>query len=143
MFHNFISQDERKEIGGSEFIEIQYCKLKKETSIKKIVSVNKIRNWKDDSLYINIDDFASFISNYGKILNSGTYNNLETGLIDATGFNYYSPEQTKQIIKMIESEKPLDYQIFIDLLNKVQEYNGFYLLGIYKLKILFLKIYNI
>lgn len=130
MFHNFENQEERKKSGGSKFIEIQYCKLKKGTSIKEIVSVNKIDNWKDDSLYIHIDDFDSFISNYGEIFNSGTYNNLETGLIDITGINYYSIEQTKEIIKIIEIQKPLDYQIIIYWLNKIQEYNGFYFLGI-------------
>lgn len=128
MFHSFNSQTERKNFGGTQFIEIQYCKLEKGTSIKKIV--NKIDYWKEDSLYIHIDDFDDFISNYGKIFNSGTYSNLETGLIDETGINYYSPEQTKEIIKIIEMQKPLDYQVLIYWLNKAQEYNGFYFLGI-------------
>lgn len=128
MFHSFNSQTERKKFGSSQFIEIKYCKLKKGTSIKKIVS--KIDYWKEDSLYIHIDDFDNFISNYGKIFNSGTYSNLETGLIDETGINYYSLEQTKEIIRIIETQKPLDYQTIIYWLNKVQEYNGFYFLGI-------------
>ena len=68
MFHSFNSQTERKNFGGTQFIEIQYCKLEKGTSIKKIV--NKIDYWKEDSLYIHIDDFDDFISNYGKIFNS-------------------------------------------------------------------------
>lgn len=128
MFHSFNSQNERKNFGSSQFIEIQYCKLKKGTNIKKIVS--EIDYWKEDSLYIHIDDFDDFISNYGKIFNTGTYNNLETGLIDETGINYYSPEQTKEIIKIIEMQKPFDYKVLIYWLNKVQEYNGFYFLGI-------------
>lgn len=128
MFHSFNNQTERNNFGSTKFIEIQYCKLKKGTSIKKLVT--KIDNWKEDSLYIHIDDFDDFLSNYGKIFNSGIYSNLETGLIDETGINYYSPEQTEEIIKIIEMHKPLNYKILICWLNKAQEYNGFYFLGI-------------
>ena len=35
MFYSFKNKDERRQFGGSAFIEIQYCKLKSKTKIKK------------------------------------------------------------------------------------------------------------
>lgn len=130
MFYTFKNQEERRQFGGTGFIELQYCKLKRRTKIKKIVSVNKIKHWQDDSLYIYVDDIDCFLSSYGAIFNCGTYNNSETGLIDVFDIKYYSLEQTEEMINLIEKEKPVDYQILLSWLDKVKDNNGFYFLGI-------------
>lgn len=52
MFYTFSSQEEQRKFGGSYFIELQYCRLKPGTEIKKIISVAAIEDWKNDSLYI-------------------------------------------------------------------------------------------
>ena len=46
------------------------------------------------------------------------------------GINYYSREKAELIIERVKKEKPLDYQILLSWLEKVNEYIGFYVLGI-------------
>ncbi len=130
LFYSFTSQEERNKFGGSYFIELQYCKLAQGTEIEKIVSVSSIEYWKNDSLYIYGDDDNTFASCYGKIFTGGIYNNKKSGIVDIYGINYYSQEYTDSIMKTITKMKPLDYQALFAWLEKVREYNGFYILGL-------------
>ena len=59
LFLVFNSQEERREYGGSAFIEMQFCRLPAGTKIKDIVAVRSINNWQNDSLYINDEDVFS------------------------------------------------------------------------------------
>ena len=91
IFHSFANQEERQNFGGTAFMELQYCTLRPETEIKKIVGVGAHGNWMDSSLYIYLDDIESFCLNYGDIFYGGTYNNLHKGLsvqMDTTNLNY-------------------------------------------------------
>ena len=45
LFLTFHSQEERREYGGSAFIEMQFCKLPAGTGIKDIVAVGNINDW--------------------------------------------------------------------------------------------------
>ena len=128
LFHLFNNQDERRAFGGSDFLELQFCQHESGTSIKKIV--NKIENWRNDSLYISGDDWESFYKNYKNVVKNGTYNNLKNGEIDLCGINYYSPEQLEEMIKVIEETKPTDYKTVLDWLVKAKEFNGVYILGV-------------
>ncbi len=119
-FHSFESTEERREFGGSGFIELQYCKLKPSASIKKVLSLRSISYWQSDSLYVYVDDIDCFISGYAKIF----------GSMDAFGINYYLPAQLNDIIGKIEKQKPLDYKVILAWLKKGVEYNGIYVLGI-------------
>ena len=74
LFHSFHSQAERREFGGSDDIEIQYCRLPEGTSIREILSVDAIENWRPDSLYICGGDMDLFYQNYGDIITGGVYN---------------------------------------------------------------------
>lgn len=130
MFRYFESLEARKAFGGSAFIEIQYCKLKQNTRIRKIVSLCAIDNWKEDSLYIYVNDINEFYSNYKDIFCDGVYNNLKNGIVDVFGINYYSPKQLIEIIDKIEKQKPLDYAVLLKWLKQGIDYNGFYILGI-------------
>ena len=130
MFHSFKSKEERRKFGGSAFIEIQYCKLKQSTSIKKIVSLHALNDWQDDSLYVYVDDIDKFYSRYKEIFNDGIYNNLKRGEVDIFGINYYSPQQVIEIIDKIEKQKPLDYAVILEWLKQGINYNGIYILGI-------------
>lgn len=129
LFHIFSSQEERRAFGGSDFIELQYCLLRTGTQIEKIVSVDSVDHWKNDSLYIFGDDVNEFINHYGKIFYGGTYSNMETGFVDPFGINYYTPKQADTIIKKIAAEKLCDYQILLKWMENVNNYNGFYILG--------------
>ncbi len=128
LFHTFNSQEERRNFGGSAFIEMQFCKLPPGTEIGKTVCVDSIVNWQDDSLYIKDENL--FYKEYSQIFNCGIYNNLKRSMVDVYGINYYSPDLTDSIIEKICEIKPVDYERLIEWLNKAKKYNGFYILGI-------------
>ena len=130
LFHSFQSQAERWEFGGSDFIEIQYCRLPEGTSLREIVSIDAIKHWKDDSLYISGDDMDLFYQSYGDIITGGVYNNGDRGPMDLFGINFYSREQTNEIIERLAEEKPPGYQILCRWLQADGQSLGFYVLGV-------------
>ncbi len=129
LFYKFTSQEERRKYGGSDFIELQYCKLSKDSKITSIIAIESIDHWKDDSLYVSGDDMEVFFSQYNEIFNGGIYNNEKSGVVDLLGINYYSPQQSEIIIKQVLEQRPLDYRILLNWLKDVKMYNGFYILG--------------
>lgn len=110
-------------------IEIQYCKLPTNTSIKKKVSVSKIKTQLEDSLYVIWEDASSFLDIYSDIFTNGVYNNLSTGTIDPLGINYYPDEEVKNIIKRLNELKPKCYMELLKWLES-NTFNGIYILGI-------------
>ena len=128
LFHTFFSQSERRDFGGSAFVEIQFCKLPVRSSITSIVDVSSIKNWQNDSLYVS--DENAFYQEYGHIFDCGTYNNLEIGPVDLNGINYYPASLTDTIIARICESKPVDYTVLVDWLERTKDYNGFYILGV-------------
>ncbi|MBR4035159.1 MAG: hypothetical protein IKJ05_00320 [Oscillospiraceae bacterium] len=128
LFYTFDSQRQRRDFGGSAFIEIQYCRLPAKTDIREIVSVDSILNWLDDSLYV--PDENRFYTRYSNIFTGGVYNNLHTGPVDVYGINYYSPEHVYAIIESLKKTQPADYEILLDWLKKAEAFNGIYILGL-------------
>ena len=72
----------RKRIGGSAFLEIQYCPYPADTPIKKLVAVDSVAHFQADSLYVHMDDINTFWALYGDVFNGGVYSNLRTGPVD-------------------------------------------------------------
>lgn len=130
LFYIFANQDERRETGGSCFLEMQYCRMKKGTPVGKIVSVDKVKHWMDDSLYIDGDNTDVLQLHYNDIFIGGTYSNQKSGRLDIWGINYYSPEQVEKIIEMICRKKPLEHETVLEWLEKAKKYNGIYILGV-------------
>ena len=130
LFHSFSSQTERREYGGSDFIELQCCRLKRGTSIKKIISVDHIEHWRSDSLYLSGDKMDRFLFLYSDIFNQGIYNNGKSGLVDLFGINYYPPELEEAIIKRLRERNSDDDRILTDWLMTANEHNGLYILGV-------------
>lgn len=130
LFHMFSSHQERRNFGGSDFIELQYCKLPQGLKIKEIVSVDKITHWKNDSLYVSGDDVNLFYESYSNIITGGIYNNGKSGGMDLLGINYYSQEQAALIMERIEDEKTPEYEILLRWLKSGINYTGFYVLGL-------------
>ena len=130
MFLKFKTNEERRKHGGTAFVEFQFCKLKENTRIRKIVSVNSIQNWKDDSLYLFVDDIDNFLEEYNDIFDSGVYNNMKSGNIDICGINYYSKDSIHKLLEIIKNKNPIDYETIILWLEEAMNYNGFYILGI-------------
>lgn len=128
LFRVFNSQEERRNFGGSAFIEIQFCKLPVRTKLKKIVSAGSINHWQNDSLYI--EDVGLFCTEYQNIFDCGIYNNLNKGVVNIFGINYYTSDSLDSIIERLNNGKPTDYSILIEWLKKAKEYNGIYILGI-------------
>ena len=130
LFHVFQSQAERRKLSGSDFIEIQYCRLPQGTAIHQIVSVDSIEHWKNDSLYAFGDNMDVFFQNYGHIITGGVYNNETRGSIDLFGINFYSREQAASIRKRLKTETPLDSPVLLKWLMEVEQCLGFYVLGV-------------
>ena len=127
-FHTFNSQEERRNHGGSAFIEIQFCRLPTGTTIQELVAVDRIKNWQNDSLYV--DDENAFYQEYSSVFDCGTYNNLKCGTVDIYGINYYAPCVTDSIIERLRKNKPADYEVLVEWLLRSKTYNGFYILGL-------------
>ena len=130
LFHTFSSQEERRKFNGSDFLEIQFCKMPQKTEVEIIIAVDSINHWLDDSLYVSGDDHNTFFQEYGGIFDCGIYNNLETGPIDICGINYYGPDLIDAIIKKLLTIRPTDHERLVDWLNTAKKYNGFYILGL-------------
>lgn len=130
LFHTFSSQEERREFGGSDFYEMQFCKMPQKTEVESIIAVDSIDHWLDDSLYISGDDHNAFFSEYDSIFDCGVYNNLETGPIDPCGINYYGPDFIDTILEKILEARPTDHKRLVEWLNTAKKYNGFYILGV-------------
>ena len=119
LFHKFDSQEERRDYGGSAFLEMQFCTL---------VAVDSIVNWLNDSLYISDENL--FYEEYSRIFDCGVYNNGRTGPVDVYGINYYGPEQIDLLLARIRETQPEDWQVLTEWLEEARAYNGFYILGI-------------
>lgn len=130
MFLVFEDQSVRKDFGGSAFLELQYCRKKKDARIEEIVSANIIKHWDNDSLYVYWNDIDDFCNQYVDVFDGGIYNNLQTGPLDEYGINYYQHKDIEGIIEKVKRSHPLGYQILLNWLEKAKEFNGFYILGI-------------
>lgn len=128
LFNRFVSQEERRNFNGSDYIEFQFCKMENNTSISSILSIDNINNWKLDSLYIS--DYYEFGEIYGKYFDCGIYSNMECGSIDLYGINYYIADIIDKLISDIEKDTPKDYNDLLDWLKEAKKYNGFYILGV-------------
>ena len=79
-------------------------------------------------MYVN--DENSFYETYSHIFVDGIYHNLQTGVVDIYGINYYNPSLTESIIERVISEKPADYETLVAWIEEAKLHNGFYILGI-------------
>lgn len=130
LFHMFSSPKERRSAGGSCFIEIQSCRLPKNTKIRDIVSVHSLKHWNAGSLYVLGDDVPEFLSFYGDILSGGYYNNTKTGPLDLCGINFFPADRAEQIAARLKQEKPPEYETLLAWLEKGSDAAGFYVLGL-------------
>ena len=128
LFHAFSSQEERRRFGGSCFVELQFCRMPPGTPVKRLVDVDSICNWMDDSLYV--DDESALYREYGKFFTGGVYNSLHRGPVDLYGINYYEPAMIEPLMERLRQERPPEYETLLDWLERAKDCNGFYILGI-------------
>ncbi len=120
----FITDEKRKEIGGTCFHEIQFCT--KDLPAKKLVQLNNIHNWATDSLYLDamFDEDDLFYKNYNNIFG-------QFGKLDYFGINYFTKEQAQKILSDVQSQDLPDKDTLIAWLEVcINNYNGFYFLGV-------------
>jgi len=127
LFHSFLTQEDRRALGGSAFLEFQHCRLNAGKPIRQIVSA--IDHWQTDSLYVHVNDMECFYEAYAGILGSATYQNGKNGPLDIYGIHYYPPEKTNIIVKALQEKQPPEYKILLEWLSRDGE-GGFYLLGL-------------
>ena len=130
LFHTFQTPEERRNYGGSAFIEIQFCDRPARTSMKQLVSCQSVLHWRTDSLYVGADDSDIFCREYSSIFDCGMHSNRKTGALDIYGLNYYAPNLTDLIIERISEEKPKEYAVLAEWLIRSKACNGFYILGL-------------
>ena len=128
LFHRFDTQEERREYGGSAFVEIQFCKLPAGTPVTEIIEYGCKNHLQNDSLYV--DEENRFFREYGSILDCGIYGDMKSGVVDVFGINYYPSAVVEAILNRITYQKPADYEVFAEWLKRAGQYNGFYILGI-------------
>lgn len=122
MFMRFEEQEIRRKRYGSAFLELAYCKLENNVSDKKKLKLKNLPFWQNDSLYVYVDDLHDFCNEYRKA--------FDLNGDDIYGIKYFSVENTEKIIEILNSEKPIEYQILVSWLDSAKRNNGFYLLGI-------------
>ena len=71
-----------------------------------------------------------FYRHYGSIITGGIYNNKESGPMDLWGINFYSRKQAAFFLDCIKIDKPPEYQVVQKWLQEVEQYIGFYVLGL-------------
>lgn len=128
LFQTFRSQAERRRQGGSCFVELQFCRMPPGTPVRRLVDVDSIRNWMDDSLYV--DDETALYREYGRFFTGGVYNNLRRGPVDLYGINYYESAMIDPLMERLRREQPPEYETLMSWLERAKDYNGFYILGI-------------
>ena len=129
LFHTFRSQGERRAFGGSDFMELQYCRLPPGTAMEEIVSADAIENWKSDSLYVHGGEAERFLEVYGATVTGGVYSSGARGPVDVCGINFYTQAQAAQIMERLEAEQPPEYRTLLGWLRAGSRYVGFYILG--------------
>lgn len=126
-FFHFVTNDKRT---STAYYEFQFCKLKK--PIRNLFGKEHFANlsfWKDDSLCLDRDyfeDLTDFFPIFLKVysINGNTH-------FYKYGPNYYSKEMTLEIISEIKRLTNNKEIAFVKWLERaVNEYNGFYILGI-------------
>lgn len=115
----FVSNNARS---SSAYFSFEYYKRKKLFCVYRRLSF-----WSADCICVHLDDEKMFFENYGKYLEN-PFKQIE---FDYFGPNYYTKEQTIAIIEQINQDKPLEYEVITEWLQKaVSIYNGFYFMGI-------------
>lgn len=120
MFHKFKNQEERKNFGGTAFVEFAYCKNKSKFKILNKLLKRKNVFWNDDSLYIYVDDIDEFCKLCDDIFKVNNF----------YGSNYYSKEKTIEIINSLKQKQPKDYLVLVEWLELALMHDVFWIYGI-------------
>lgn len=118
----FLTGKER-EGQGTAFIELQYCKH----NLPRLIALKKIRNWKNDSLYIDVPFALSiFLDQYFDIFKS-----VNKNLEDVYSPEYFTLKQVIELRERLLELKPIDYRILVQWLDVcIDKGYSMYFLGV-------------
>lgn len=117
----FVTNEERN---GSGYIEFQYCKEKTPFFFSKILAYMH-KNFLDDSIFVDIDDFEDKLINLYPTLKKIDLD------FDMFGPNYFDKEQTANFLELINQLDDYDYTVLKRFLkNAIEKYNGIYIIGV-------------
>ena len=118
----FLTGKER-EGQGTAFIELQYCKH----NLPRSIALKRIRNWKNDSLYIDVPLALSiFLEQYFDIFKS-----VNKNLEDAYSPEYFTLKQVRELRERLLELKPIDYRILVQWLDVcIDKGYSMYFLGV-------------
>ncbi|MBQ8382063.1 MAG: hypothetical protein IJX47_02535 [Clostridia bacterium] len=120
----FIPCTERR---GSGYFEFQF--YKKDRPVQKAAQ-DYHQHWLPDSLCVHIDHQDVFMRHYLPYLRE---TNAPNGSHEFCYFapNYYTKEQTAEMLEQIRADRPLEWEMLIPWLEKAStEYYGFFLMGV-------------
>ncbi|MDE7289920.1 MAG: hypothetical protein K2N71_10530 [Oscillospiraceae bacterium] len=121
----FIYNDERD---GSCYLEFQFCENDKPLENGKAKLNTEF--WRDDSLYMDWDDFNEFYRLYGDVFGCAVLPNGKIGF-DCYGVNYYGKEETEKIIEKLSGHIGEEYAALLPWLKVAEKRGkGFYILGV-------------
>ncbi len=127
-FFNWLVSYDRKE--NNVYFEFQYCKMNK--PIKSFFGKDKFKNIsfnKEDSLYVDMESFEELTDVFSCFLETYPFN--KNVKFNKCGVNYYSKEMVIKFIQIIKRETNYKDNVLVSWLERaVNEYNGFYILGI-------------
>lgn len=107
---------------GDRYIEFQKCS-------KRRFRFSGLSFEKPNSLYVKAEDFERFFEQYGGILRCAGLKRGKTGF-DAYGVNYYDPETTQILRRIIEKSCLDDHVTVAKWLKSCRAAGqGFYVLG--------------
>lgn len=122
----FIYNHERE---GSCYLEFQFCDTDKPLKNGRVV-LEHIKHWRDDSLYMDWDDFGEFYRLYADVLNCAVLPNGERGF-DSCGVNYYGAEETEKFLAEMSRGTDVRYSALVPWLTvAAKRSKGFYILGV-------------
>lgn len=127
LLYQFASQEERRAVGGSGWMELQPCRLPAGTPVQPCLDA-KLSFWRLDSLYIR--DENRFCREYGPIFSDGFYQNRSRGPVDPCGLNYYPPDLIPAMLERLWQLRPPEYETLLEWMDRAGPCHGFYLLGI-------------
>lgn len=123
----FINNSERKKRKLTECLEFQICR--RYETLDLLISVKNIKKWNQESVYIDFENLEMFVHVYFDYFSECIHSDKTQGDIDIYGINYISTTKTLDAIKIINEKKPKNYEEMLVFLEKANENNGFYILG--------------
>ena len=118
----------KKRKGSTAYYEFQYCKC--DLPVEQAVKSDAWTYW-EDSLLVHMDEEHELFQHYIKPYMSAPHAPNGSRVYFYAGVNYYTREESAEILDRIRSDRPDGCEVLIPWLERAAgELYGFYILGI-------------